>query len=282
MVERHTLKTFLHHFILIVGIIILIFPIYIAIVASTHPVQDLLKSPIPFLPGHDFLKNYKVVLGSGIEAAGGIPIKMMLWNSLVMALSIAIGKIIISILSAYAFVFFRFRFKMIAFWVVFITLMLPVQVRILPSFEVAARLDLLNSYVGLSLPLMASATATFLFRQFFMTIPTELVDAARIDGASPFRFFIDILVPLSKTNIAAIFIIMFIYGWNQYLWPLIITTRDNMNTVVMGIQQLANVADQIPQWNYIMATVILATLPPIVVVLVMQRWFVKGLIESEK
>lgn len=282
MVEKRPGLTFLRHIILIVGAFILVFPIYIAFVASTHSVKDLLQAPIPFLPGHKLISNYRTVLKQGIETAGAIPINSMMFNSLIMALAIAIGKIAISIISAYAIVFFRFPFRMTCFWIIFITLMLPIEVRILPSFEVAARLNLLNSYVGLSLPLMASATATFLFRQFFMTIPNELVEAARIDGAGPMQFFKDILLPLSKTNIAALFIIMFIYGWNQYLWPLIITTREHMYTVVMGIQLLANVADQIPQWNYIMATVILATLPPIIVIIIMQRWFVKGLVESEK
>ncbi len=282
MVEKRPLSTFLSHFTLIVGAAIIILPIYIAFVASTHTVGDLLRAPIPFLPGSHLWQNYKTVLVSGVQAAGKVPISLMMWNSLIMALAITVGKIALSIISAYAVVFFNFRFRMLAFWIIFITLMLPVEVRILPSFEVAARLDLLNSYVGLSLPLMASATATFLFRQFFMTLPPELVEAARIDGAGPIRFFIDILLPLSKTNIAALFVIMFIYGWNQYLWPLVITTHSDMNTIVMGIQQLADVADQVPAWNQIMATSLLATFPPIIVVLTMQRWFVKGLVEEEK
>lgn len=282
MIEKTPWRSFITHFILALGAIILLTPIYLAFVASTHSVKDLLHAPLPFLPGSQLWENYKTVLGEGVKQAGGIPILLMLKNSLIMALAVAIGKIIISLLSAYAVVYFRFRWRMLCFWIIFATLMLPVQVRILPSFEVTARLHLLNSYAGLSLPLMASATATFLFRQFFLTIPSELVEAARIDGAGPLRFFKDILLPLSKTNIAAIFIIMFIYGWNQYLWPLIITTQSHMDTIVMGIQQLANVADQIPQWNLIMATVILATLPPIIVIVLMQRWFVKGLVESDK
>ena len=282
MLKRPLSKRVRTHIVLLISAVIIIFPIYIAFVASTHSVSELIHTPIPIWIGHDFWSNYSTVLGQGVQAAGGVPVKIMLINSLIMALAIAIGKIIISLLSAFAIVYFQFRFRMLAFWLIFITLMLPVEVRILPSFEVAARLNLLNSYVGLSVPLMASATATFLFRQFFMTIPNELIEAARIDGAGPGHFFKDILLPLSKTNISAIFIIQFIYGWNQYLWPLIITTRSDKYTVVMGIQRLADVADQIPQWNLIMTTVILATIVPIIVILVMQRWFVKGLIESEK
>ncbi len=282
MVERHPILTVLTHLLLILGVLFVCFPIYIAFIASTHPISDLLQAPIPVLPGGRFWHNYIQVLGHGLAASGGQPIAPMLWHSLIMAFTIAFGKIFISILSAYAIVYFRFRFRMFFFWLIFITLMLPVEVRILPTFEVVAQLHMLNSYAGLSLPLIASATATFLFRQFYMTIPDDLTNAARIDGAGPWRFFIDIILPLSKTNIAALFIIMFIYGWNQYLWPLVITTQDNMSTIVMGMQQLASVADQIPQWNYVMATAILAMLPPVLVIVIMQRLFVKGLIESEK
>jgi sn-glycerol 3-phosphate transport system permease protein len=199
-----------------------------------------------------------------------------------MALGIAIGKIAISILSAFAIVYFRFPLRMLAFWTIFVTLMLPVEVRILPTFEVAANLGLLNSYWGLTVPLIASATATFLFRQFFLTVPDELTEAARIDGAGPLKFFKDILLPLSRTNIAALFVILFIYGWNQYLWPLLITTDEHMYTIVMGIQRMVTVADAEPLWNLTMAVAMLALLPPVVVVLVMQRWFVRGLIETEK
>lgn len=282
MVEKHPILTFFTHLILIMGIVIVCFPIYIAFVASTHSVQDLLTAPIPILPGHEFLHNYITVLTKGLAATGNQPITTMLINSTIMALGIAIGKILISIIAAYAIVYFRFPLRMFFFWMIFLTLMLPVQVRILPTFEVAASFNLINSYSGLILPLIASATATFLFRQFYMTLPDELIEAAKIDGAGPLRFFIDILLPLSKTNIAALFIIMFIYGWNQYLWPLVVTTKSSMNTIVMGMQQLAQVADQIPQWNLVMATAILAMLPPVLVIILMQKWFVKGLIESEK
>ena len=206
----------------------------------------------------------------------------MLVNSLVMALGIAIGKIAISIISAYAMVYFRFRFRMTCFWTIFLTLMLPVEVRIMPTFKVVADLGLLNSYAGLTIPLIASATATFLFRQFFLTVPEELTEAARIDGAGALRFFWSILVPLSKTNIAALFVILFIFGWNQYLWPLLVTTDETMSTVVMGIKRVVPTGDAVAEWNLVMATVVLAMLPPIAIVVLGQRWFIKGLIETEK
>lgn len=282
MTTRRKIIATLNHVALVIGIIIIALPIYVALIASTHTTQELMQSPIPLLPGHHILQNYKSVLMHGLSATGNQPIAPMMLNSLVMAFCIALGKIIVSIISAYAIVYFRFPLRKFFFWLIFITLMLPVEVRILPTFEVAAKLNLLNSYSGLTLPLIASATATFLFRQFFMTIPPELVDAARMDGAGPIRFFWDMVLPISRTNIAALFIIMFIYGWNQYLWPLIVTTEGKMNTIVMGIQQLASVADQIPQWNTIMATAILAMLPPVIVVILMQRLFEKGLLEVEK
>jgi sn-glycerol 3-phosphate transport system permease protein len=206
----------------------------------------------------------------------------MLVNSLIMALSIAIGKIIISILSAFAIVYFRFPLRQFFFWSVFVTLMLPVEVRIIPTFKVAADLGILNSHVGLAMPLIASATATFLFRQFFMTIPDELAEAARIDGAGPMRFFFDVVLPLSKTHIAALFVILFIYGWNQYLWPLLITADESMYTVVIGIKRMIAGGDASNEWHLIMATAMLALLPPALVVVLMQKWFVKGLVETEK
>jgi len=282
MVEKQPLLRVLTHVLLISGIIVLLFPIYFAFVASTHSAKELLAPPLPILPGKEFFHNYYEVLVSGSKVMGVAPAAPMLLNSLFMALYIAIGKIALSIISAYAVVYFKFPFRRTSFWLIFATLMLPVQVRIVPTFQITAQLDLLNTYSGLCLPLIASATATFLFRQFFMTIPDTLCDAARIDGAGPLRFFWTVVLPLSKTNIAALFIIMFIYGWNQYLWPLIVTTSSQMTTVVMGIQKLAQVADQIPQWGLIMTTSILALLPPVLVMLVMQRWFVKGLVEIEK
>jgi sn-glycerol 3-phosphate transport system permease protein len=206
----------------------------------------------------------------------------MLWNSLVMAVGIAAGKIAISFLSAYAIVYFRFPFRMLCFWTIFITLMLPVEVRIMPTFKVVADLGLLNSYLGLTVPLIASATATFLFRQFFLTVPEELAEAARIDGAGPLRFLVHILVPLSRTNIAALAVILFIYGWNQYLWPLLMTTDEGMTTLVMGIKRMIPTGDAAAEWNLVMAAVTLAMLPPLAVVVLMQRWFIKGLIETEK
>ncbi|MFC3226272.1 sn-glycerol-3-phosphate ABC transporter permease UgpE [Marinibaculum pumilum] len=282
MVENRPWLTILRHALLLSGVALVAFPIWIAFVASTHEGRALIAGVLPLLPGDQFVANYSQILGSGVEQAGAVPVSLMMANSLVMALAIAIGKIAISLLSAFAVVYFRFPFRMLCFWIIFMTLMLPVEVRILPTFEVVANLDMLNSYGGLSIPLIASATATFLFRQFFLTVPDELTEAARIDGASPFRFFLDILIPLSRTNIAAIFVIMFIYGWNQYLWPLLITTDPDYSTIVMGIQRMVNVADTQPYWQLVMATATLALLPPVVVVLVMQRLFVKGLVETEK
>jgi sn-glycerol 3-phosphate transport system permease protein len=206
----------------------------------------------------------------------------MMLNSLVVALVIPLGKISISIISAFAIVYFRFPLRNFFFWMIFVTLMLPVEVRIIPTFKVAADLGILNSYAGLTLPLIASATATFLFRQFFMTIPDELAEAARIDGAGPMRFFIDVLLPLSKTSMAALFVIQFIYGWNQYLWPLLITTDESMYTTVIGIKRMIVGGDSANEWNLVMATAMLALLPPALVVMLMQKWFVKGLVETEK
>jgi len=197
-------------------------------------------------------------------------------------MSIALGKIAISIISAYAIVFFRFPFRMTVFWIIFITLMLPVEVRIYPTYKIAADLNLLDSYSGLALPLIASATATLLFRQFFMTVPDELLEASRIDGAGPFRFFKDTLLPLSRTNMAALFVILFIYGWNQYLWPLLITTRDDMQTIQVGIRKMIVTSDALTEWPIVMATAILAMLPPVAVVILMQKLFVRGLVETEK
>lgn len=282
MVERHPILTFLTHLFLILGIIIVCFPIYVAFCASTHPLVDLLRGPVPLVPGNQLIQNYWHVLNHGLVSTTDESVAKMLWRSFVMAFLIAAGKIAISIISAFAIVYFRFPFRTIIFWLIFMTLMLPVEVRILPTYQVVSNLHLINTYAGLTLPLIASATATFLFRQFYMTIPDELTNAAKIDGANPLQFFVAILLPLSRTNIAALFIIMFVYGWNQYLWPLIATTQDNMSTIVMSMQRLASVADQVPQWHYIMATAILAMLPPVLVILVMQRLFVKGLIETEK
>lgn len=282
MVEKRPFLTFLSHLVLIVGLIVVAFPVYVAFIASTHKNTDFLTGLMPLLPGSDFFANYSTVMSKGMASAGAPPLSLMMTNSLIMALSIAIGKIAISILSAFAIVYFRFPFRQLAFWIIFITLMLPVEVRIVPTYKVVADLGMLDTYAGLSVPLIASATATFLFRQFFLTVPDELLEAARVDGAGPLKFFKDILLPLSRTNIAALFVILFIYGWNQYIWPLLVTTSDAHYTVVMGIKRMADVADADPQWNYIMAVAILAMLPPVLVVIFMQRLFVKGLVETEK
>ncbi len=281
MVENRPFRTILTHAILIMGIVVIIFPIYIALVASTHKRNDIATTVQPWF-GDQFIENYTTILKSGKKTAGGVPVWPMMINSLIMAVGIVVGKISISIISAYAIVYFRFPLRMTFFWIIFMTLMLPVEVRILPTFKVVADLGLLNTYAGLTIPLIASATATFLFRQFFMTVPDELIEAARVDGAGPMRFFLTILLPLSRTNIAALTVILFIYGWNQYLWPLLITTDPKMMTIVMGVQRMLFVADSIPEWHLTMAFAILAMLPPAVVVLVMQRQFVKGLVETEK
>lgn len=273
---------YIAHAILIVGVIIVAFPIYYTFVASTHSLQTILRPPLPLTPGDRFFDNYWQALFGGVGRIGGVSVDLLLFNTTVMALGIAIGKIVISVLSAFAIVFFRFPGRMFFFWVIFITLMLPVEVRILPTYKVMVDLGLIDTYTGLILPLMASATATLLFRQFFLTIPGELVEAARVDGAGPWRFFKDILLPLSKTNIAALFVIMFIYGWTQYLWPLLVTNRNDMNTIVIALRKMISFADADTQWHLVMVTSILAILPPILVVLFMQRWFVKGLVETEK
>jgi sn-glycerol 3-phosphate transport system permease protein len=281
MVENKPYRTILTHAILIMGIAVVIFPLYITLVASTHERRDIATTVQPWFGDH-LIENYTSVLTTGKKTAGGVPVGQMMVNSLIMAVGIVVGKIVISILSAFAIVYFRFPLRMFFFWIIFLTLMLPVEVRILPTYKVVADLGLLNTYTGLTLPLIASATATFLFRQFFLTVPDELCEAARVDGAGPIRFFLTILLPLSRTNIAALTVILFIYGWNQYLWPLLITTETQMSTIVMHIQRMLFVADAIPEWNLTMAVAILAMLPPVFVVLVMQRLFVKGLVETEK
>jgi len=282
LIERRPLLTLLTHLTLIAGVAVVCFPIWMALVASTHPGERLSQEPLPLWFGDHGAETYATLLLEGGGDIGGISVGGMMLNSLIMAVGITAGKIAISVISAYAIVFFRFPFRMLSFWLIFITLMLPVEVRILPTFDIATRLDLLNSYQGLILPLIASATATFLFRQVFLTVPDELVEAAKIDGAGPMRFFRDILLPLSRTNIAALTIILFIYGWNQYLWPLLVTTDDGFTTVVVGIGRMVNSGEAAPVWNEIMGTAILALLPPVLVVLAMQKLFVKGLIEQEK
>ncbi len=281
MVEHRPLWTILTHAVLLAGLVFTMFPIYVALVAASHDAQTLIGS-VPMTFGDHFWDNFRKVITEGTAAPGAAPVGPMLVNSFVMALGIAVGKIAISILSAFAVVYFRFPLRMVCFWLIFSTLMLPVEVRILPTYEVIANLGLLDSYAGLTVPLIASATATFLFRQFFLTVPDELVEAARIDGAGPMRFFKDVLLPLSRTNMAALFVILFLYGWNQYLWPLLVTTDEGMYTIVMGIKRMIAVGDDVIEWNLAMATALLAMLPPVAVVVLMQRLFVKGLVEVEK
>lgn len=282
MIGSSRLRTYIAHAVLILGIVIVAFPIYYTFVASTHTLQTILRPPLPLLPGREFFTNYAQALFGGVARIGGVGVDVLLMNTTIMALGIAIGKIVISILSAYAIVFFRFPLRMTFFWLIFITLMLPVEVRILPTYKVMVQLHLIDTFGGLILPLIASATATLLFRQFFMTIPGELVEAARVDGAGPWRFFFDILLPLSRTNIAALFVILFIYGWTQYLWPLLVTNHNNMNTIVIALRKMVSFADADTQWHLVMVTAMLAIVPPILVVVLMQRWFVRGLVENEK
>ena len=278
MVEKRGSGLWLTHVMMILGVLVIFFPIWLAFVASTVTQPEIVRPPMPLWPGDQLIENYTKALFSGVN----VPVRTMLFNSLVMAVGIAVGKIAISLLSAFAIVYFRFPGKMMFFWMIFLTLMLPVEVRIVPTYEVVAGFGMLNSYGGLIMPLIASATATFLFRQFFLTIPDELAEAARVDGASPMRFFWDIVVPMSRTNVAALFVILFIYGWNQYLWPLLITTDPEMNTIVMGIRQMFPSGDDVADWPVIMATSILAMIPPVIVVVSMQRLFIRGLVDSEK
>lgn len=283
MVDRSPWLTVLSHAVMILGVMVVAFPLYLALVASTHTAADIVQAPMPLLPGGEMWANYKAALFGSGKLGSNTNVVHMMWVSFVTAIIITVGKIAISVLSAFAIVYFRFPFKMLCFWAIFLTLMLPVEVRILPTYKVVADLGLLNTYGGLTLPLIASATATFLFRQFFLTVPDELVEAARMDGAGPMRFFKDVLVPLSKTSIAALFVIQFIYGWNQYLWPLLMTTTEDMYPVVIGIKRMVGGGGEASiDWNIAMATAILAMLPPAAVVILMQKWFVKGLVDTEK
>ena len=283
MVEKRGIQGILAHVIMLIGVFIVAFPLYLAFVASTHTAQDIVQAPMPLLPGSNLIESYKSALfGRETSTGSNAPVAHMLWVSFVMAMVISIGKISISLLSAFAIVYFRFPFRKTVFWMIFVTLMLPVEVRILPTYQVLSDLHLLNTYTGLTVPLIASATATFLFRQFFMTVPEELTEASRMDGATPMQFFFDVLLPLSKTSMAALFVIQFIYGWNQYLWPLLATTSESMYPVVVGIKNLIAGGDSQNEWNVVMATAILAMLPPALVVLLMQKWFIKGLVDTEK
>ncbi|MCG8492921.1 MAG: sn-glycerol-3-phosphate ABC transporter permease UgpE [Sneathiellales bacterium] len=282
MIENRPLLRIMSHLIMVAGVVLVAFPLWITFVAASHSEQRMTELPLPLLPGGHFFENLDIALNQGLWGGDGTGVGFMLFNSLIMALMISIGKIVISLLSAFAIVYFRFPFRMGFFWMIFVTLMLPVEVRILPTFEVVANLGMLNNYWGLSIPLIASATATFMFRQVFLTIPDELLEAARIDGAGPLRFFKDILLPMSQTNIAALFVIMFIFGWNQYLWPLLVTTDQDMFTIVMQIGKLLEGGEEAPQWHITMMTTLLAVIPPVIVVIFMQRLFVQGLTETEK
>jgi sn-glycerol 3-phosphate transport system permease protein len=284
MVQRTPILDFFTHLILAIGVMIVFFPIYVTFIGSTQTAQEISTSnPISLLPGTNIVESYRFALFGGKTEAGATvaPALPMMGISLASALIIAIGKIAISLLSAFAIVYFRFPAKTLVFWMVFVTLMLPVEVRIVPTYQVISDFGMLNTMSGLTIPLIASATATFLFRQFFMTVPDELVEAARMDGAGPMRFFKDVLLPLSKTSMAALFVIQFIYGWNQYLWPLLVTTDEKMYPIVMGIKRLI-FGEVYIEWNVVMATAILAMLPPAIVVILMQKWFVKGLVDTEK
>src|SRR5512137_239279 len=285
MIENRPVARVLSHVVLVLGVLIIAFPIYLTFIASTHTAREIVQqAPMSLIPGDNLVQSYRLALYGGQTENGARtpPVAPMLWISLVSALVVSIGKIAISLLSAFAVVYFRFPLRNLVFWMIFVTLMLPVEVRILPTYKVVSDLGMLNTYAGLTVPLIASATATFLFRQFFLTVPDELVEAARIDGAGPMRFFKDVLVPLSKTSIAALFVILFIYGWNQYLWPLLITADESMYTVVIGIKRMIAGGDASNEWHLIMATAMLALMPPALVVVLMQKWFVKGLVETEK
>jgi sn-glycerol 3-phosphate transport system permease protein len=267
------------HAVLILGVILFALPVWLVFAGSTQDSDAIMRGELSLVPHLSNLSVYTRVLANG--TMGTEPVWHMLLISLGMALAIAFGKIVISILSAYAVVFFRFPFRKIAFWLIFVTLMLPVEVRIIPTYAVMAGFGLINTFTGLWVPLIASATATLLFRQVFIAIPDELVEAARIDGAGPLRFLRDIVLPVSGANIAALFVIVFVYGWNQYLWPLLVATDRGLDTIVIGIVKMIGQETQ-TDWSAVMATTVLALLPPVLVVLLMQRWFVAGLTEGEK
>lgn len=281
MIENRPGLTLFSHIMLILGVAVVLFPLYVAFVTATLDNNAVYDTPMTLIPGGHLWENLRAIWINGVGPHSA-PFWLMLTNSFIMALVITVGKISVSILSAFAIVWFRFPLRNLFFWMIFSTLMLPVEVRIFPTVEVIANLKLLDSYTGLTLPLMASATATFLFRQFFMTLPDELIEAARIDGASPMRFFRDIVLPLSRTNLAALFVITFIYGWNQYLWPLLIISDVNLGTAVAGVKGMMSSGEGTTQWNQVMAAMLLTLIPPVVIVLTMQRAFVRGLVDSEK
>ena len=275
---------FVDHLIVIAGIMFLVVPLWMIFASSTHLPEVLIRDGLQFFPGEHFLETYGSVLTERRGFTKEVTASRMIMNSMILGLGFAIGKILVSMTAAYAIVYFRFPLAGFLFWVIFFTLLLPLEVRIMPSYQVAAQLGLLNTYTGLILPLIASATGTFFFRQFYRSVPEELLEAARLDGAGPFKFFIDILVPLSRTMIAAMFIFMFVVGWNQYLWPLLLTTDESFTTIVFGISSVMQNIDEsrIPDYHRGFALGILALIPPVMVVVLFQRWFIKGLLESEK
>ncbi|MFP1929964.1 sn-glycerol-3-phosphate ABC transporter permease UgpE [Lonsdalea quercina] len=282
MIENRRGLDIFSHVILAVALLVVLFPLYVAVVTATLDQAQASQAPMTLIPGSHLWQNLNAIWLHGVGNNNSAPFGWLLINSFIMAFAITLGKISVSMLSAYAMVYFRFPLRQVFFWMIFTTLMLPVEVRIFPTVEVISHLGMMNSYTGLTLPLMASATATFLFRQCFMTLPNELMEAARIDGAGPMRFFFDMVLPLSKTNLAALFVIIFIYGWNQYLWPLLIVSDARLGTAVAGIQSMIASSDSPTRWEHVMAAMLLTMLPPMLVVLLMQRWFVRGLVDSEK
>lgn len=281
MTEHSRFRRVLPHVFLWMSIVVIVFPIWLVFVASTRTTPEIMSAPMPLLPGSHLLENYRRAILEGTQNLGASAFVMMK-NSLVMALGISIGKIVVSLLAAFAIVFFDFRLRSFCFWSIFVTLMLPVEVRIMPTYKVISDLGLLNSYAGLILPMIVSATAVFLFRQFFLSVPREIAEAAQIDGAHPMQFFARILAPMTRTPIAAMFVIQFIYGWNQYLWPLLITTKQEYYTLLIGINRMLSGADVQIEWQIVMATTLLAMVPPAAVVIVMQKQFVSGMTDTEK
>ena len=281
MTERSIIRRALPHLFLILAILVIVFPIWLVFSASTQTLADVLKAPMPIVPGRHLLANYGRALLEGTKNLGASAL-IMVKNSLIMALGISVGKILISLLAAFAIVYFHFPLRGFCFWTIFITLMLPVEVRIMPTYKVISDLGMLDSYAGLIMPMIVSATAVFLFRQFFMSVPREMAEAAQIDGAAPMQFFVRILMPMSRTPIAALFVIQFIYGWNQYLWPLLITTKAKYYTLLIGINRMLAVGDALVEWPVVMATTLLAMLPPVIVVIVMQKQFIAGMTERDK
>jgi sn-glycerol 3-phosphate transport system permease protein len=281
MIERSFIRRALPHLFLILALLVIVFPIWLVFSASTQTLADVLQAPMPIVPGRHFLENYTHALLQGTKNLGASALTMVK-NSSIMALGISVGKIVISLLATFAIVYFRFPLRGFCFWTIFITLMLPVEVRIMPTYKVISDLGMLDSYSGLILPMIVSATAVFLFRQFFMSVPREMAEAAQIDGAGPMQFFARILVPMSRTPIAAMFVIQFIYGWNQYLWPLLITTKEQYYTLLIGINRMLAVGDALVEWPVVMATTLLAMLPPVLVVVLMQKQFIAGMTETEK